>query len=123
MVVTDGNNNIGISPFRAARYAYSKGIRLYPVEITSKNKILEPRRIAAHPLYNVAMKSKGQFFQAINFNSLETLYSTIEQLEKSFVTEQKRTQYQELFMWCVIPGLVLLLIDLLLAQTIFRRLP
>ncbi|HHH75738.1 MAG TPA: VWA domain-containing protein [Phycisphaerae bacterium] len=122
IVVTDGNNNIGVSPFKAARYAYSKGIRIYPVEITP-SRILKPRRIAAHPLYNVAKTSKGQFFQAINFESLDSLYENIDQLEKSFIAEERSTAHEELFAWFVIPGMLLLLIDLLLAQTLFRRLP
>jgi len=122
IVVTDGNNNIGVSPFKAARYAYLKGIRIYPVEITS-SRILKPRRIAAHPLYNVAKTSRGQFFQAINFDSLDSLYDNIDQLEKTFITEERSTAYQELFAWFVIPGMLLLLLDLLLAQTLFRRLP
>jgi len=122
VVVTDGNNNIGVSPFTAAQLAKSKGIRIYPVEITA-NRILTPRRIAAHPLYNVARTARGQFFQATDFDSLSTLYEHVEQLEKSFVEETKLTAYDELYAWFVIPGLLLLMLDLILAQTLLRRLP
>ena len=122
VVVTDGNNNIGVSPFDAARLARSKGIRIYPVEITA-NRILTPRRIAAHPLYNVARTARGQFFQATDFDCLSTLYEHIEQLEKSFIAESRLKAYDELYHWFVIPGLVILLLELILGQTLFRRLP
>ncbi len=122
VVVTDGNNNIGVSPFEAAKLARSKGIRIYPVEITA-NRILTPRRIAAHPLYNVAKIARGQFFQAADFTSLSSLYEHIEQLEKSFLKEKKSMAYQELFGWFVFPALLLLFMEFALRRTRFMRLP
>lgn len=122
VVVTDGNNNIGISPFDAAKFARAKGIRIYPVEITA-DRILTPRRIAAHPLYNVAKIARGQFFQATDFSSLSVLYEHIEQLEKSFVKEKRTKAYHELFAWVLIPGIMLLLADFALGRTWLRRLP
>jgi Ca-activated chloride channel family protein len=122
VVVTDGNNNIGVSPFQAAKYARAKGIRVYPVEITA-NRILTPRRIAAHPLYNVAKTARGQFFQATDFGSLSLLYEHVEQLEKSFLKERKTKAYHELFAWFVLPGVLGLLVHFCLAQTVLRRLP
>lgn len=122
VVVTDGNNNIGISPFTAAQFARSRDIRIYPVEITA-NRILTPRRIAAHPLYNVARTARGQFFQATDFDSLSTLYEHVEQLEKSFIEETKLKAHHELYAWFAIPGLVLLILDFILSHTMLRRLP
>ncbi len=122
VVVTDGNNNIGISPFDAARLARARGIRIYPVEITA-HKILTPRRIAAHPLYNVAKIARGQFFQATDFSSLSVLYEHIEQLEKSFLKDKRSKAYHELFGWFVVPALGLLLLNFTLRQTWLRRLP
>jgi Ca-activated chloride channel family protein len=122
VVVTDGNNNIGVSPFEAAKLARMKGIRIYPVEITA-NRILTPRRIAAHPLYNVAKVSRGQFFQATDFTSLSGLYEHVEQLEKSFLKEKKSMAYFELFAWFVIPALLLLLLEFALGRTLLLRLP
>jgi len=82
VLITDGNNNIGVSPFKAARYAKSKGIRIYPVEITN-TPIVTPRKLAAHPLHNVAKTSNGQFFQATNYKSLAELYKTISALSST----------------------------------------
>jgi len=122
VVVTDGNNNIGISPIAAAKLARKKGIRIYPVEITS-SRTLAPRRIAAHPLNNVAKVSRGQFFQATDFESLSMLYEHVNKLEKSFIKENKLKAFDELFAWFVIPGLFLLLLEFFLIKTYKRRLP
>jgi Ca-activated chloride channel family protein len=122
VVVTDGNNNIGVSPFDAARLARSKGIRIYPVEVTA-DRALTPRRIAAHPLYNVAQISRGQFFQATDFTSLSLLYEHVEQLEKSFLKEDRAKAYHEWFPWCAWPGLALLLLEYILGVTLLRRVP
>ncbi len=122
VVVTDGNNNIGIDPGAAAQLARKKGIRIYPVEITS-SRTLAPRRIASNPLNNVAKTARGQFFQATDFESLSMLYEHIEKLEKSFITENKLKAFDEWYMFFVIPGFLLLLLQFLLSQTYKRRLP
>jgi Ca-activated chloride channel family protein len=122
VVVTDGNNNIGVSPFEAAKLARSKNIRIYPVEITA-NRMLTPRRIASHPLYNVAKTARGQFFQATDFESLSQLYDHIEKLEKSFLKEKKSMAYQELFTGFVVLAMFLLLLEFLLRRTWLMRLP
>jgi len=122
VVVTDGNNNIGVPPIEAAKLARMKGIRIYPVEITA-DRSLTPRRIAAHPLYNVAKMARGQFFQATDFSSLSTLYEHVEQLEKSFITEKKKKAYNELYMYFVIPSFVLLALEFFCGQIFWRKLP
>ena len=122
VVVTDGNNNIGMPPQLAARYARQQKIRIYPVEITA-GRPLTPRRIAAHPLYNVAKTANGSFFQAKDFNDLTTLYQSIEALDKSFIQEEKIKAYEELFQWFVIPGLLILFLDFLLIGVLRRKLP
>jgi len=122
VVVTDGDNNIGVSPYTAAKYAGMMGIRIYPVKITG-DAALTPRRIAAEQLYNVAKLSKGQFFQATDFGSLRELYSEIELLEKSLIEEETPTNYQELYAFLALPGLLLLMLDLALALIWRRRLP
>jgi len=122
VVVTDGNNNIGVSPFEAAKLARSKKIRIYPVEITA-NRMLTPRRIASHPLYNVAKTARGQFFQATDFQSLSQLYDHIEKLEKSFLKEKKSMAHQELFAWFTLPAMFLLLLGFGLSRIWLMRLP
>ena len=53
----------------------------------------------------------------------EKIYVEIDKLEKTEATINKYTEFKELFPWLVAGGLALLLVELVLGQTIFRRLP
>jgi hypothetical protein len=44
-------------------------------------------------------------------------------LERTEATINKYTEYQELFPWLVTGGVLLLLLELALGQTVWRRLP
>ena len=51
------------------------------------------------------------------------MYNEIDQLEKTEREEQRFLRYHDLFGWFVGTGLVLLLLELVLAQTLLRKLP
>ena len=53
----------------------------------------------------------------------QQIYAEIDKLEKTEATVNKFTEFKELFPWLVAAGIALLLIELVLAQTAFRRLP
>ena len=65
----------------------------------------------------------SRIFQAIDFGSLGSLYYHVEQLEKSFVEEERTRAYHELYPWFVLPGLLLLVLEYAGSVTLFRRLP
>jgi hypothetical protein len=44
-------------------------------------------------------------------------------MEKTQAVLNKYTQFKELFPWLVVSGLVFLLLEMVLDQTVFRRLP
>jgi hypothetical protein len=44
-------------------------------------------------------------------------------MEKTEAVVSKYTQYTELFPWVILGGAILLMLEILLAQTILRRLP
>ncbi len=74
-------------------------------------------------LKEVSTATGGQSFRATDTASLEKIYESINQLEKTTRKLKKYQQYDELFLYFLIPGLALLLIELVLSQTRFRRLP
>jgi Ca-activated chloride channel family protein len=74
-------------------------------------------------LREVAASTGGQSFRATDTDSLEKIYDSINQLEKTTRKLKKYQQYDELFLWFLVPGLCLLLLELVLSQTRFRRLP
>ena len=65
----------------------------------------------------------GQFFRATDAKSLEQIYRDIDKMEKSTVSVKKYEQYRDLFPLCIMSGCGLLLGQILLSQTIWKKLP
>jgi Ca-activated chloride channel family protein len=65
----------------------------------------------------------GQYYRADNAEKFKRIYQEIDKLEKTESVVNKYTEYRELFPWVVTAGLALLLLELVLGQTAFRRLP
>jgi Ca-activated chloride channel family protein len=74
-------------------------------------------------LQKIAQMTGGVFYRADNAEKLESIYDQIDKLEKTEAVVSKFTQYKELFPWFVGAGVALLLIELALAHTAYRRLP
>ena len=71
----------------------------------------------------IATETKGRYFRAQNSKELKKIYDVIDKLEKSEVKSRTYTSYNELFPWFVWPALFLLLLEILLSNTVFRRIP
>ena len=71
----------------------------------------------------IAEKTGGQYYRADSTDTLINIYDEIDQLEKTEIEMKKYLEYTELFPWFVLPGLTLLLLEILLAHTIWRKLP
>ena len=71
----------------------------------------------------VANKTGGQYFRADSTDTLRKIYEEIDRFEKSEAVVKKFVRREELFHWLAVPGLLLLLLEVLLANTIWRRLP
>jgi hypothetical protein len=54
---------------------------------------------------------------------LRKVYAEIDQFEKSEAIVKKFVRREEMFHWFAVPGVLLLLLEALLAHTIWRRLP
>ena len=71
----------------------------------------------------IAQMTGGVFYRADTSEKLNSIYDQIDKLEKTEAVVNKYTQYKELFPWFVVGGLAVLLVEILLGQTVFRRLP
>ena len=71
----------------------------------------------------VAEKTGGKYFRADSTDTLRKIYAEIDQFEKSEAIVKKFVRREEKFHWFAIPGLLLLLLEVLLASTVWRRLP
>ena len=145
VLLTDGENNSGkISPNTAAEavralkihfYAIGAGINgIAPAPIFTQrgpmtdmlgNLVYQNQRVEFNEagLREVARIADGQFFRATDTKSLEQIYNDIDKLEKSTVAVKKYQQYRDLFPLCVMSGAGLLIAQLLLSQTIWKKLP
>ena len=138
VLLTDGDNNAGkVQPLTAAEAAKALGIRIYTIGAGTEGEAPFPLtnqfgrtvyrnvlvKFDEKTLQEIATMTSGQYFRATDTNSLRTIFGEIDKLEKSKVEVEKTAQYRDLFMWFLIPGLACLAIEILLSQTVWRRLP
>lgn len=139
ILLTDGDNNAGkISPTTAAEAARAIGCKIYTIGAGSDGMAQVPtgqrdpfgRKVYAQvePLDAGALKQiaeigNGQFFRATDTRSLEGIYNQIDKLEKSSFEMKQYRQYRDLFPWFLAAGAGLLLVQTVLGQTVWRRLP
>ena len=65
----------------------------------------------------------GKYFRATDTQSLESIYEEINRLEKTERKVKQYAQYEELFAWALLPGLLVVGMELGLGATLFRRVP
>ncbi len=138
ILLTDGINNAGrISPLTAAEAAKALGIKIYTVGAGTKGLAPYPVQgfwgerlyqnvkieIDEAVLKEVARISGGKYFRATDTKSLEEIYKEIDSLEKTPIEEAGFQEYRELFPLLVILGLILLILEIILSNTILRKIP
>jgi len=138
ILLTDGINNAGkISPSMAAEAAKAlkikvyaigagtKGMAPYPMRDFFGNTVYQPVKIDVDEdtLITIASKTEGKYFRATDTKSLKEIYSEIDRMEKSPIEEKGYMEYRELFPVFMIIAMALLLIEVLLSNTILRRIP
>ncbi len=138
ILLTDGRNNAGnISPLTAAEAASAlnikvytigagtKGLAPYPAKDMFGNTVYRPVNIEIDEatLKRIAEKTDARYFRATDTDSLRTIYNEIDELEKTIIEEKGYIEYRELFHFFLIPGLLLLILEIVLNNTILRRIP
>ncbi|HQI48405.1 MAG TPA: VWA domain-containing protein, partial [bacterium] len=138
ILLTDGQNNRGeLDPLTAARIAKSFNIRVYTIGAGSKGEALYPvddpifgRRYVRMPvnideelLRRVADITGGRYFRATDKTSLEKIYKEISEMEKTRIQVKQYTRYRELFSGYLIAALLLLALEVILGNTVFRKIP
>lgn len=136
ILLTDGVNNMGfIEPQTAADLAVEFGIKTYTIGIGSNGNAMTPIAYNADGSYRYGMReveidesllksiaetTGGQYFRATDNKKLEAIYEEINKLEKTEVEEFKYYKYEEKFRpWVYLAG-VLLLLEWLASNTLYR---
>lgn len=138
ILMTDGQNNAGqVPPLTAADAARTLGVKVYTIGVGTRGTAPYPQidpfgrkvyvqlpvDIDEATLTEIAKKTGGKYYRADNAQTLRAIYAEIDQLEKTEVEVKKFQRYQELFAWIALPGLVLLLLEVILGNTVWRKLP
>ena len=139
ILMTDGQNNSGkIPPLTAAEAAQALNVKVYTIGVGTHGTAPMPRGvdffgrkayvqvevdIDEKTLQEIAKKTGGEYYRADSTDTLRKIYDRIDTLEKSEVEVKKYIHVKELFHWLVAPGLALLLMELLLGNTVWRKLP
>jgi Ca-activated chloride channel family protein len=74
-------------------------------------------------LTKISDMTGGKYFRADNAENFQKIYTEIDKLEKTEADVKKFAQHTELFAWLVALGIVLLTAEIVLGQTVLRRLP
>jgi len=138
ILLTDGRNNAGkISPLTAAEAAKALKVKIYTIGAGEKGMVPYPVKdlfgnagyqnveidLDEESLKKIAETSGGRYFRATDTSSLKKVYAEINKLEKTAFKQPIFTQYKELFEIFLVWGLVLLLLEHLLASTILIKVP
>ena len=137
ILLTDGSNNRGdLSPMTAAEIAKSFGIRVYTIGVGT-NKVAPypmsvaggiqyinvPVEIDTKTLSEIAAATDGDFYRATNNRELQQIYKEIDKLEKSKLNVKKFSKRYEAYQPYALAAAILLLLEMLLRITVFRKLP
>jgi Ca-activated chloride channel family protein len=138
ILMTDGQNNAGsIPPLTAAEAAASLGVKVYTIGVGTRGFAPVPARdafgrkvyvkqavdIDEDTLRKVADKTGGKYYRADSTETLRRVYAEIDSLEKTEAELKRFAYYEELMSWFVLPGLGLLALEIILGQTVWRKLP
>ena len=121
IVLTDGRSNAGqVGPVEAAQAAAALGVRVYTIGVGGEGG---GDKIDEATLTAVAEATGAQYFRATDTRSLLQIYETIDTLERTTAEVEEHIHRDELFHRALLPGLALILAQLILASTVFRRIP
>ena len=138
ILLTDGENNAGsIDPATAASLAQSLEINVYTIGMGKEGGALIPyedttfgkryREVKTYldedTLKLIANTTGGRYFRATDVQSLKHVYTEIDQLEKTKFKVVHYTEHKELAVYFIIPAAILFGLEVLLNNTVLRKIP
>lgn len=136
ILVTDGDNNAGaIDPVTASNLAQELGIKIYTIGIGSDTLILPVQTPFGEQyskmeggfdealLKQIAETTGGQYYRAMDAETLKQIFYTINELEKTEFENENYREYNELAFPLIMAALVLLLAGIILDRFYFVQIP
>ena len=138
ILMTDGQNNAGnVPPLTAAEAAETLAVKVYTIGVGTRGMAPIPyidpfgrKRYDQQPvdideatLQQISRRTGGKYYRADKTETLRSIYDEIDRLEKTEAIVKKYQRYREMFPFVALPGLVLLLLEIILHHTVWRKLP
>ena len=135
ILLTDGENNVGERTVEeAAEVVAEWGIKIYAIGVGSSGTrtVRTPlgnwsvpfgRGVDEEALKTLAETTGGLYRVADDAETLRAVYEEIDELEKSEIESTRFVDYREFFPPFLLAGLGLLVFEIVLSGTAFRRLP
>jgi len=139
ILLTDGVNNMGsVAPLTAAGIAKAFGVRVYTIGVGTMGKAMTPVAVMPNGQYQYALMdveidegllrqiadmTGGKYFRATDNESLKKIYTEIDKMEKSKITEKDYTDRAEEFLPFAVVASILLLLEILFRNTLLRTIP
>jgi Ca-activated chloride channel family protein len=137
ILLTDGRHNAGdITPREAAGAAAALGVKIYSIGVGGKGPapfavqtpfgarvIHQDVDLDEETLREVADVGKGRYFRAADTKGLSEIYDMIDREEKTEAVVKEFFHFRELYLFFLIPALLLLCLEVFLNATISRIIP
>ena len=137
ILLTDGKNTTGVlDPLQAARAAATYGIRVYTIGVGTEGEapfltqglfgqqfVYQKVEMDEDALQAIAKATGARYFRADSSESLQEIFTLIDQLEKTEVEVKEWVDYSELFRTALMAALLLLVAELVLRSTWLGTLP
>lgn len=138
ILLSDGRSNSGeLEPQTAADIARDKGIKIYTIgvggtgrapflvddPIFGKRQVYQQVELDEATLRNIADTTGGLYFHARDLEGLKKIYATIDTLEKTKVEAPSFAEYNELYLYFLLPAFILLSGWIVLKNTRFLAIP
>jgi len=137
ILLTDGRNNFGsLFPQTAAEIARTYGIKVYTIGVGThgevpflvdtffgKRYIYQSVDIDEETLQDIAKITGGQYFKAVDSEALIKIYRQIDAMEKTKVEIKTFYEYNELFYYFLVIGIIAILMEMIFSNTWLRKIP
>lgn len=131
ILLTDGSNNSGeITPEDAAKIAQEYGIRIYTIGFRTDQKIvqtpygmLDNSEFDEKTLKTIASITGGEYFRSSSKSGLQDIYKKIDKMERTKLDVKHFGNKEEKFMIFAIIALISLMLEILLRNTLLKRIP
>ncbi len=138
ILLTDGTNNMGeISPLTSAEIAKSFGVRVYTIGVGTNGTapypyplgnggvqyVNIPVEIDEAALQSIASTTDGNYYRATSNSSLEEVYQQIDKLERTKLNVKQYTKREETYRGLALLALLCFVAEIVLRNTVFKKIP